>query len=293
MIYKNRRSGYVSELTKVINKIKTCWENNDYSKLGDCDNRLEKIITRVRRVTTQLIDLISKDLKNSDEILEFCTEQKLRVVEIRKSILPQCSEKQSETLQEKYLIETSNLFQKELFTPTSSPSSLPKTRISAHPSERSIFSEKAVEKSYYLDSHCSKSSKYFCSTSHSSKSAKSKACKSLYSSKPSEKRPSALSKSFYSAKGSSSASYLSVSEHRKTAKHAQLATKEVEERAQRQLKVLEQSFEFERRKLKKEVLVSRENATLVEHRNLLNECLPKEVKGRSLSPKPQSPNGFR
>ena len=58
LIYKNRRSGYVSELTKLINKIKTCWENNDYSKLEDYDNRLEKIITKVRRVTTKLIDLV-------------------------------------------------------------------------------------------------------------------------------------------------------------------------------------------------------------------------------------------
>ena len=43
-------------------------ENNDYSKLGDYDNRLEKIITKVRRITTKLIDLFSKDLKKSDEM---------------------------------------------------------------------------------------------------------------------------------------------------------------------------------------------------------------------------------
>ena len=130
--------------------------------------------------------MVSNNLKNSDEILEFSTEQELRVVEIRKSILPQCSEKQSGNLPEKYLIETSHLSQKELFTSIKSPSSLPKTRISRHQSERSIFSERAVEKSYCSDSHCSKSSKSFCSTLNSSKSAKSKAL-SLYSSKPSEK----------------------------------------------------------------------------------------------------------
>ena len=117
-------------------------ENNDYSKLEDYDNRLEKIITKVRRVTTKLIDLVSKDLKKSDEILGFCTEQELRVVEIRKNVLPHCSEKQSENLPEKYLIETINLSQKELFTSIRSPSSLPKARISGHQSERSIFSEK-------------------------------------------------------------------------------------------------------------------------------------------------------
>ena len=59
LIYKNRRSGYVSELTKLIKKIKTSLENKDYSKLGDYDNRLANIITKVRRVTTKLIDLVS------------------------------------------------------------------------------------------------------------------------------------------------------------------------------------------------------------------------------------------
>ena len=132
LIYKNRRSGYVSKLTKLINKLKTCLENKDYSKLGDYDNRLEDINTKVRRVTTKLIDLLIdllKDLKKSDEISEFCTEQELRVVEIRKNILQHCSEKQSENLPEKYLIETSNLSQKELFTQIRSPSSLPKIRL--------------------------------------------------------------------------------------------------------------------------------------------------------------------
>ena len=39
-------------------------------------------------------------------------------------------------------------------------------------------------------------------------------------------------------------------------------------------------------------MVARENATLVEHWNLLNECLPKEVQDRSLSAQSQSSNGF-
>ena len=59
LIYKNIRSGYVSELTKLINEIKTSLEKNDHPKLGDYDNRVQKIITKVRRITTQLIDLQS------------------------------------------------------------------------------------------------------------------------------------------------------------------------------------------------------------------------------------------
>ena len=143
----------------------------------------------------------------------------------------------SETLPEKYLIETSNLSQKELFTQTRSPSSLPKT---SHQSETSIFSEKGVEKLYCSDSHCSKSSKSFCSTSHSSKSDKGKATSS-HSSKPSKKKASALSKSSDSATGSSNASYLSVNKCRRSAEQVsrKLAARQAEERAQRQLKLLE------------------------------------------------------
>lgn len=81
------------------------------------------MIAKVRCVTTKLINLVLKDLKKSDESLEFFREQDLRVVEIRKNILRQCSQKQSENLLEEYLIETSNLCQNELFTPIQSPSS--------------------------------------------------------------------------------------------------------------------------------------------------------------------------
>ena len=179
-------------------------ENKDYSKVGNYGNRLENVITKICRVTAKSIDLVSKHLKKSDEILKFRMEQELKVVEIRKNILPHCSEKQLENLPEKYLIETNNLSKKELFSQIRSLSSLPKTRISAHQSERSIFSEKRAEKLYYSDSHRSKSFKSFCSASHSSKSAKGKATSS-HSTKPSEKKASALSKSSYSATGSSNA----------------------------------------------------------------------------------------
>ena len=87
-----------------------------------------------------------------------------------------------------------------------------------------IFFEKAVEKSYFSDSHCSKFSKSFCPTSHNSKTAKSKA-PSSYSSKPSEKKPSALSKSCFST-GSLNGSYFSASECHKTAELAKLAARQ-------------------------------------------------------------------
>ena len=96
---------------------------------------------------------------------------------------------------------------------------------------------------YCSDYHCSKSSKSFCSTSHCSKSAKGNAANS-HGSKPSEKKASAPPKTSYSATGFSNTSYLSVSERHKTAEHAKLASRQAEERAQRQCKLSEQSFEL-------------------------------------------------
>ena len=57
LIYRNRRSGYVSELIKLINGN---W--NMFGKQGDYENCSENIITKFHCVTTKLIDLVSKDL---------------------------------------------------------------------------------------------------------------------------------------------------------------------------------------------------------------------------------------
>ena len=96
-------------MPKLINKVETCLENKGYSELGDDDNLLANIFTAPPQ-----------------------------------NILPHCSGKHSENLPEKYLIEISNLSQKDLFTQIRTRSSLPKTVISSHQSERSIFCEKRV-----------------------------------------------------------------------------------------------------------------------------------------------------
>ena len=107
-------------------------------------------------------------------------EQEVRVVEIRKNILPPFLEKQSENLPEKY----QNCLKKCIvqIVIAQSPPNL------------------------------------FCLTSHSSKSARGNAT-SLHNSKLFEKKASALSNSSYSATGSSKAFYLSVIECRKSAEH--------------------------------------------------------------------------
>ena len=65
---------------------------------------------------------------------------------------------------------------------------------------------------------------------------------------------------------------LPLIERRKPTEHAKLAARQVEEPAQRQLKLLEQWLELERQKIKEEILVAHENETIVEHGNFLNEC---------------------
>ena len=131
-----------------------------------------------------------KILKN--HLKSVCSEQELKVLEIRKNILPQCLEKWSEGLPEKYLIETSDLSKKKLFSPIRSPSSLLEKRISAHKSEKHFGKEGGKIVLFRL--LLLKVFQIFLLTSHSSNSATSKA-PSLHSSNPSKKKPSGLSKS--------------------------------------------------------------------------------------------------
>ena len=81
--YKKKHSGYVGQLTKAINKIEKCFSKNDLSKLKKYDNSLDDI-GKIRYVTTELNKLVVEDWIASEEV--FCTEQEVRVINIRKSI---------------------------------------------------------------------------------------------------------------------------------------------------------------------------------------------------------------
>ena len=84
--YKKKHSGYVGQLTKTINKIEKCFSKNDLSKLKKYDNSLDDIIGKIRYVTTELNKLVVEDRIASEEVLNFCTEQEVPVINIRKSI---------------------------------------------------------------------------------------------------------------------------------------------------------------------------------------------------------------
>ena len=75
LLYKRKRSGYSGELTKTINKIEKCLVNNDDSKISNYERRLEETISEIRNVTTKLNNLVFKNSKESEQMIEFCTEQ--------------------------------------------------------------------------------------------------------------------------------------------------------------------------------------------------------------------------
>ena len=78
----------------------------------------------------------------------------------------------------------------------------------------------------------------------------------------SNQRPSTFSSSKLS-----SISYISLNERRKTTEHAKIIAKQAKEHAQMQIKLLEQTFELEKEKLREEALIAKENATVAELEN--------------------------
>ena len=85
LAYKWKRSVYVSELTKAINKIKEYLNKNELSKTDRYTNCLDLIIDKIRRVSSKLNELVCND-DVSEEVLQFFTDQELRVIELRKPI---------------------------------------------------------------------------------------------------------------------------------------------------------------------------------------------------------------
>ena len=85
MAYERKRSGYVRELIKAINKIKEYLNKNELSKIDSYNNHLDLIIDKIRRASSKLNELVCSN-GVSMEVLQFCTDQELRVIELRKSV---------------------------------------------------------------------------------------------------------------------------------------------------------------------------------------------------------------
>ena len=71
-------------------------------KLKNYDNRLDEITGKIHYVTTELNRLVVKDGIAWEEVLNFCTEQEVGVINIRKSIsailLPEMTQSQHQEL---------------------------------------------------------------------------------------------------------------------------------------------------------------------------------------------------
>ena len=111
----------VSALTKIINKIT---ENYDVSNLQKYELKLENAIQNIRNVSTKLKNLVDNE-REIGNILDFCTQQEFRVIQIKKSLQNYKTENNSFNLQ--YLLPTP-------FKPSSSKSSL--NNVASHHSSK-------------------------------------------------------------------------------------------------------------------------------------------------------------
>ena len=123
----------ISALTKIINKItRYITENYDVSNLQKYELKLENAIQNICNVSTKLKNLVDNE-REIGNILDFCTQQEFRVIQIKKSLQNYKTENNNFNLQ--YLLPTP-------FQPSSSKSSLNNVA-SHHSSKHSRDSSKA------------------------------------------------------------------------------------------------------------------------------------------------------
>ena len=83
---KKSRSGYVSAMTRVINKLTEQINlNSDVKEIQRYEFKLQNAIQNIRDITAKLHEVVI-DEKEQENVLNFCTEQEFRVIQIRKSI---------------------------------------------------------------------------------------------------------------------------------------------------------------------------------------------------------------
>ena len=243
------------------------------SQLKKYDNSLDDIIGKICYVATQLNKLVVKD-RITSEVLNFCTEQEVRVINIRKSI--------STIL----LPEMTQSTHQELFSPVKSvvleseENEIPVTLIQSSHSKLLInqkekglnFESEFSRKSFHPDLNTSQIYNEVIREKGSSVHSKSSSSKST-SSKPS-KIESASSSS------SSVVSYLSLKEQRKTTEHAKMLEKEVEDRLNK-IELLERNFGSEKQKLREQVLIAHETANTAQSDSYFGKAIPNEAKSNT------------
>ena len=80
------RKAYIGSLTKGINKITFLLsDENNKNSVIDENKKLDVTVSHIRRITSELKELYTDETK-VNKVLEICTEQEFRVIQIRKSI---------------------------------------------------------------------------------------------------------------------------------------------------------------------------------------------------------------
>ena len=84
--FKKNKSGYFSTLTKVINKLRGHVNlNSDIDCIKRYENKLQSAIKNIPDITSKLHE-VAKDKNEIQNLLNFCTEQEFRVIQIQKSL---------------------------------------------------------------------------------------------------------------------------------------------------------------------------------------------------------------
>ena len=235
---KRSRSGYVSAMTRVINKLSEQINlNSDIKEIQCYEFKLQNAIQNISDITAKLHEVVI-DKKKRENVLNFCTEQEFRIIQIRKSInnythqltyvniQKSNSGNRSRRSHTDHSVHTTRSTKHHLL-PNPNPSYSAKHNFG----ENSSINVRPAPKS--LNSLGSSSSRLSHGSSHSSNSGSSK-------------------KSSSDSHGSN-LSYLAVLERRSTAEHDELLVKQAEERTQRKLKLLQKSFYYERQKILEDV----------------------------------------
>ena len=83
---KKSRSGHVSAMTRVINKLREHLNlNSDVKEIQGFERKLQNAIQNICDITAKLHEVVI-DKKELENILNFCNEQEFRVIQICKSI---------------------------------------------------------------------------------------------------------------------------------------------------------------------------------------------------------------
>ena len=229
--FKKSRSGYVSTLTELINKLTEHINlNSDIDCIKQYEIKLQNAIKNIRDITTKLHQVV-KDKNEIQSLLNFCTEQKLRLIQMK-------------SLNEHTLNVTTGTLGNDLNKTKVSKNSNSHKIHSTH-SAHSFKSSPIPSQFVHDNEHCNRENSSLCKPFPLRKSLNSHGSSLSRSSK---NLSQSSSRSSHEKSRFENAIYLTFLERRRTADHALIFVKKPEERTEIKLELLQKSFECEREK---------------------------------------------